>query len=108
MVCIFLVSQVSTKSQNAYNLTEKAYYAQDQQSAVKAVCEAKDYWEAQEWFLGSVLRHEDLEDVVQLFDIINIYALREDWDDYYGNCAALLARLSHISKSELPRLKNIL
>lgn len=106
--CSITVHRVSEEAKKTCSLTELAFSASDQQSALKAVSEAKDYWESREWFLGSVLRHADLEDVVQLFNIIKVYAQREDWDDYYGNCAALLARLEHIGESEQLRLKNIL
>lgn len=108
LFCILCVYTVGREAKTAIELTEKAFHAQEREAAVSAVIQAEEFWRSREWFFGTVLRHDDLEDVVQLYSIIAVYAQREDWDDYYGNCAALLARLEHISVTERFRLQNIM
>lgn len=111
LICIFccvVVHAIGQQAQQAIQLTELAQQAETAQEAVALVKQAETFWESREWFFGTVMRHDDLEDIMQLYAILKAYALREDWDDYYGNCAAVLSRLRHISITERFRLQNIM
>ena len=85
------------------NAAEEAYRAQ----TVDLVKEASSYWEQHQHSFCMLLRHDEVDEVVCEMALLQAYAIQEDWDDFDGNCASLLARLQHIKEMEKPSLHNI-
>lgn len=104
-ISVFLVNKCVTQT---ISLVEKANSATQAHAARECIEAAEKYWKKHEGFFGAVLRHDEIDSVIDSFAQLKAYAVREDWDDYYGNCASLLARLEHISAKEYPLLQNVM
>ena len=65
-------------------------------------------WEQQQLFFGTVLRHDEIDDVTEEFTRLESYATTEDQDDFLSNCKALIARLKHVQEMEKLTLLNIM
>ena len=108
LFCVLTVNTVQKEVKNAVDLAKAAYHAEEKETAITALQKASSFWISKEKFFGTVLRHDDMDDILQEFSTLIVYAQRGDWDDYYGNCAALLEQIAHIGKEEQFKLHNIL
>ena len=102
---VFYVEEVV---EHTVKLVEQAGSLVGTEHAETAIEQAEHYWKTHESFFGALLQHDEVDNVVDTFAQLKAYAGRGDWDDYCGNCAALLARLEHISAKERPILQNIM
>lgn len=69
---------------------------------------ASAYWEKHEALFEILLRHNDVDCVMEEFARLCAYAATVDEDDFVSNCSALLATLRHIREMEWPLIHNIL
>ncbi len=81
---------------------------QDPQAVAELVRSASAQWGSCATVFGTVLRHDQVDNVVAEFARLEYYSITRDREEYLGSCAALLAQLRHIREMELPTLKNIL
>ena len=102
------VSYVERSVMHTADLVEQAKNAVHTEDAKNMIEQAEQYWKSHEKIFGALLQHNEIDDVIDTFALLKAYAVRGDWDDYYGNCASLLARLEHISAKEQPLLQNIM
>ena len=107
-ICILLMNFVVETASETRQLVQMAYEASDQNSIVLLVTEAERYWTSKECILGTVLRHDEIDDVGDSIAMLTAYAMRDDWDEFYGSCAALLESLSHIKEKERLLIHNLL
>ncbi len=80
----------------------------NKEEALSIVKKASAAWKGHELFFGTVLRHDEVDEVVEEFARLESYASTEDQDDFRSNCRALIARLEHIQTMEKPTLQNIM
>ena len=77
-------------------------------AVLDTIDKAEKSWTEQEVFFGTVLRHDEIDDVIEEFARLRSYAASEDQDDFLSNCKALIARLEHICSMEKPSFENIM
>lgn len=110
-LCLYSSSQVAQAVQETTQLLEKAVTAEkngDKETSLHLVRAACDTWRSHETFFGTVLRHDEIDDVTGEFARLVSYASTQDQDDFLSNCAALLAQLEHITEMEKPSFSNIM
>ena len=73
-----------------------------------AIRQAERIWAAKQPFLGTVLRHEEMDAVMTGIAELHAYLETDDLDDYQATCARLLAALRHLKDMEKPTAENIL
>lgn len=81
---------------------------ENREAAQEAIQSASDYWEKKEALFEILLRHDDVDCVMEEFARLCAYASTVDEDDFVSNCSALLATLRHIREMEWPLIHNIL
>lgn len=81
---------------------------ENRDAAQMAIRRASDHWEKHEALFEILLRHDDVDCVMEEFARLCAYASTVDEDDFVSNCSALLATLRHIREMEWPLLHNIL
>ena len=113
MICLTLYSssQVIQAVQDTAGLLEAAMTAEitgEEEKALDLVRAARDEWKKHEVFFGTVLRHDEIDDVTQEFARLESYASTEDQDDFRSNCAALLSQLSHLVEMDKATFQNIM
>lgn len=96
-----VVDQTSLYLENA---SSEEY--RDQTEAL--VKHAASYWQGHQSGFGMLLRHDEVDEIICEMALLEAYAKQEDWDDFDGNCACLLARLRHIKEMQRLTLHNIL
>ncbi len=69
---------------------------------------ASEGWEAHKGFLGSTLRHEELDEIEIAFHSLLAIAGQDENDDFAPTCAELIARIRHVANMEKPYFYNIL
>lgn len=109
--CLLSASYTSNAVQKTSALLEEALEARredDQAASIHLVQAASSHWKEHEAYFGTVLRHDEIDDVIGEFARLESYARSQDQDDFYSNCAALLSELEHIEQMEWPFFHNIL
>ncbi len=76
--------------------------------AVSAARDAEASWTRARTFLGSVLRHDESDDLSYSFARLPDYATPDSADEFLACCAELTARLRHILDMERPLVYNFL
>ena len=84
-------------------MSEGAY-----ETAGQTVLAASDQWDRHEFYFGTMLRHDELDEVVGSFAALQTYAACQDGDEFLSMCAQLIKRLEHIRAMEQPLPANIL
>lgn len=110
-LCLYTSSQVIDAVQNTSALLEEAITAEksgNKELALQMVRAARDEWHNHETFFGTVLRHDEIDDITEEFARLESYASTEDQDDFRSNCAALLSSLTHIDHMERTTFENIM
>lgn len=110
-LCMYASSQVIQAVQTTSSLLEESIAAEengDKEHSLQMLRAARDQWRKHETFFGTVLRHDEIDNVIEEFAKLESYASTEDQDDFRSNCAALLARLAHIGQMEKPTFENIM
>lgn len=80
----------------------------DKEESLHIIQKAGKSWKNRELFFGTVLRHDEIDGVMEEFARLESYASTEDQDDFLSNCKALIARLQHIQEMEKPSFQNIM
>lgn len=106
-LCIFASNQVIGAVDETKELLEKAITV-DGQTSLSAVQAASKVWKSHETFFGTVLRHDEIDDVLSDFARLESYAISRDREEFLANCAALIAQLEHIKDMERPTFQNIM
>ncbi len=83
---------------NAGNFKEAAHW----------IRQASEGWEARKGFLGSTLRHAELDEIEAGFHSLLAIAEQEAEDQFAPACAELIARVRHVSEMEKPFYYNVL
>ena len=78
------------------------------EAAGQFVLAAADEWDKHELYFGTMLRHDELDEVVGSFATLQAYLACEDGDEFLSTCAQLIRRLEHICDMEQPLPANIL
>ena len=111
LLCSYSANCVIQKVQETVDILESAVQAdalEEKEHSLKIIKEAHASWESHQLFFGTVLRHDEIDNVIEEFARLESYASTEDQDDFISNCKALLARLKHIQEMERPILQNIM
>lgn len=110
-LCLWSAGSVNQSVDQTSRLLEQAvalkHLGQDQ-AALDTVRAAADSWHRRDTFFGTVLRHDEIDGVIRDFAQLEAYAQTDDTDDFFSNCAALLAQLEHIRKMEWPYFENVM
>lgn len=77
-------------------------------AAAQAADGARRSWERWQTFLGSVLRHDEADDLRFSFARLSGFAAENNRDEFRAECAELIARVEHIRDMEQPKLHNFL
>lgn len=77
-------------------------------AALSLVRSATKQWNECAPVFGTLLRHDEVDDVIAEFARLEYYAKTKDHEEFLSTCAALLAKLGHIRDMEWPTLQNIL
>ena len=111
LLCLLSTQQIAgTIDQTSVHLNAaiSAQQAGLEDAAQDQIRAAEHIWRSKEAFFGTVLQHDEIDEVIIEFARLRSYAETEDQDDFLSNCNALLARLQHIQEMEYPLLQNIL
>jgi hypothetical protein len=106
--CVVLMKMVENCATETSNLVQRATEQADKASVETLLMQADQYWNSQAGVLGTVLRHDEIDKVGDCIAALKAYAAQEDWDEFYGTSAQLLASLSHIKEKEYPLFHNIM
>ncbi len=110
-LCLASAAYVSNAVQETEALLADAMTLQQHGHAREAAAvthSAADRWNSHQTYFGTVLRHDEVDDVIREFSRLESYADTEDREEFLGNCAALLATLKHIREMEWPYIYNLL
>lgn len=111
VVLIFSVlssAHISSVVDHTTACLEDASAKENRDRAEILVNDAATYWKNHQSGFGMLLRHDEVDEVICEMALLQAYASQEDWDDFEGNCACLLARLEHIKEMQRLTLHNIL
>lgn len=100
-------SHISSVVDQTSSYLEDALLETNRSQSVRLVSDATAYWKENQTCFGLLLRHDEIDEVICEMALLQAYAEQEDWDDFDGNCAGLLARLQHIKEMEQFSLQNI-
>lgn len=109
--CIFTSVRVMEAVDVTAELLEGAVTAENQAQTDRALAfvrSATETWKHHEVFFGTVLRHDEIDNVLSEFARLESYAITRDREEFLANCASLLAQLEHIREMELPTFQNIM
>lgn len=111
LLCSYSSIRVIKHVEETTQYLEEAIAAErrgDKTESLQIVQKARKSWCSHELFFGTVLRHDEVDGVIEEFARLESYASTEDQDDFLSNCKALLARLKHIQEMEKPSFQNIM
>lgn len=70
------------------------------EQALDILREAEKTWQSHERFFGTVLHHEQMDDVLTQIAALGEYGRLEDLDDFLSGCRALMAKLAQLYAME--------
>ena len=108
--CLWSASYVRGAVEETARLLEAAYEAAeaDQFSQARAAVQAaSDTWDRYGGYFGTVLRHDEIDGVVEEFARLQVTVQAGDQDEFLPGCAALLETLDHVRDMELPVFANL-
>lgn len=111
ILCTYSAIRVIDAVEKTTVVLETAVQAENhggKEASLQIIRQASDIWKSHEPFFGTVLRHDEIDNVVEEFARLESYASTEDQDDFLSNCKALIARLKHIQEMEKPTFQNIM
>ncbi len=111
LLCVYSASCVIKTVDETAQILEKAIeteLAGNDTQTQEIIKEASKSWESHQLFFGTVLRHDEIDNVTEEFARLESYATTEDQDDFLSNCKALIARLMHVQEMEKLTLQNIM
>ncbi len=82
--------------------------ANESEVCLQKIQAASDTWESYETFFGTVLRHDEIDNIMGEFAKLEAYALTQDRSEFLSNCASLLSQLEHIREMEEFSIQNIM
>lgn len=108
--CLWSASYVRGAVEETARLLEAAYEAAEAEQfsqARAAVQAASDTWDRYGGYFGTVLRHDEIDGVVEEFARLQVTVQAGDQDEFLPGCAALLETLDHVRDMELPVFANL-
>ena len=111
LLCVYSASCVIKTGDETAQILEKAVQTEnagDDEQTLEMIKKAGASWEQHQLFFGTVLRHDEIDDVTEEFARLESYASTEDQDDFLSNCRALITRLKHVQEMEKLTLQNIM
>lgn len=108
--CLWSAWYVRGAVQDTSELLQEAYEAADAEDFARArdaVRAASDTWNRHGGYFGTVLRHDEIDGVVEEFARLRVTVLAGDRDEFLPGCAALLETLDHVRDMELPIFANL-
>ena len=108
---IFSVQSIQSIVRSSKKEIEKACHAYQTEKiddCTHHLIRGESIWLRQKVFLGAVLSHEEIDDVIQGFSELIVLSQYEEAPDFFSRSASLLATLDQILDTEYPRLSNIL
>ncbi len=111
LLCAAAVSSLGRCTEEAAALLEQAQRfgsAGNFEEAAHWISRASEAWEARKGFLGSTLRHEELDEIEVGFRSLLAIAEQEAEDQFAPACAEQIARIRHVSEMEKPFYYNVL
>lgn len=80
----------------------------DCDAAAFSVEQAARQWQSHSLYYGTVLRHDETDEVIGGFAALGAYADCGDTDEFSSLCAQLIRQLEHIAGMEQPLAENVL
>lgn len=80
---------------------------EDYEGAAASVQAASDCWERHGGYFGTVLRHDEIDGVMEEFARLQVTVRAGDKDEFLPTCAALQQTLDHVRDMELPVFGNL-
>ena len=77
-------------------------------AAALLVEQAARQWQSHSLYYGTVLRHDETDEIIGGFAALRAYALCGDVDEFSSLCAQLIRQLEHIAGMEQPLAENVL
>lgn len=106
--CCISACRVSEVIDDTSALLRAAMGLRNKEGAVYLIDAASHKWRENAVFFGTVLRHDEIDNVIVEFARLESYAKTKDEDDFFSNCSALIAQLEHIKEMEWPLFQNIM
>ena len=76
--------------------------------AARTTQRAYDRWQGQHFYLHTVLRHSDTDEILRTFRTVFQYLALEEPDQYFAANAELMAQLALLAEMEQASLVNVL
>ena len=102
------IQSIVRSSKNEIETACHAYREGNNEDCANILIYGESVWLQHKVFLGAVLSHEEINDVIQGFSELIILSQFEEDSEFFSRSAALLATLDQILDTECPRLSNIL
>lgn len=110
-LCIVNVMYLKNiESKITTDLTYAKNYAADEEwdKAQTSSKKALDEWESHGVFLGTSLRHVELDEISLKLHVIHQQAIQKNEDDFIITCREAIELLNIMMQTEIPSLKNIM
>lgn len=108
--CLWSAGYVRNAVAETANHLQMAYEAADSDDFSRAndcVRAAVAVWDRHSGYFGTVLRHDEIDGVMEEFARLQVTVLAGDRDEFLPGCAALLETLDHVRDMELPVFGNL-
>lgn len=102
------IMDVCGRTSQLLEQTQAAIVQEDFSAAQSTLDRAEDTWKTKEGFLGVVLSHEDVDEVLAGFSELRQYIQVRDLDDCRAVCARLITSVHHLQEMERLTVSNIL
>ena len=107
-LCCISACRVTKIIDDTSALLQAAMRLPNKEGAAHLIRAASNKWNENAVFFGTMLRHDEIDNVIVEFARLESYAKTRDEDDFLSNCSALLAQLAHIKEMEWPLFQNIM
>lgn len=87
---------------------DEAMAADDTARAVRAAASAERAWARREEVLGTLLSHEELDEIAVAFADLRVYGAEAQREEFRVRCGELRFRLRHVAQIDLPFYYNLL
>lgn len=104
----FYVTNTVEESIRLLELAQQMETVGNNHGAVQAIQAAKTRWQSHQVYYGTVLRHDEVDDVLRDFSSLSAYAQDQERAEFRSGCASLLTQLRHIQQMEWPYFHNVM
>lgn len=109
--CILSAVFVSQTTESTIAILDHAVEAHENNTLEETefyLAQAYSLWSQKTLFLGIVLEHNSMDEIMTELSRLRSYAVSDDHDDFLSNCEALKTMLKHIRDMQWPKTENIL